>query len=632
MLSVLLATGRAFSRDPKAATTVEITLQELLDEIARDGGDLATLLRRYSDEGALTQERIAELRTEASTAFQTLRTSGNLSENDVAQLETLADAIEGLTAEDTHLAEAAAEAAARVEAIAARAGITDTATPAEGEGDEGGEGDDAGDDAEGTGDAGDGGGETPPADAPPADGGGEPTPAEQAAADQLAAAASAARSQRRRVDLAQVARRTRRPEPPAADVQRGISDVLVAAAGVPGMEVGTGFSGWDDVGRAIEARTLGFANGRTLGRHRNGLAVLRKEFDQSLMASGENDNEVLERAVDETRLPNGSLLAAGGWCAPSEQTYDLCDLPCAYEGLASFPEIVASRGGIRWTEGLDFCDIYNSPGFFHFTEAQMAATPRPDKPCMEIPCPEFSECRLDVDGLCVTGDILQRRGYPETIAQFVQGVLCAHAHKMNAWKLQQVVAGSTNDGIVGSGCSGATASILEAIELEVEAYKYRRRSSRATTLEMLAPYWVRGVIRADLSRRNGVELLSVTDEQINAWFTQRGVRPDWVYDWQDITSCALPGPDNTIAAWPTEVEFIIYEAGTWVAATLDVITLDTIYDSALLKQNKYTQLFTEEGICMIRRCNQSRRFTVPICADGSTGAQIACACSAGAGS
>jgi hypothetical protein len=614
--------GSGVSRDPKAATTVEITLQELLDEIARDGGDLAALLRRYSDEGALTPERIAELRTEATTMFTGLRTSGNLSEADVATLESLADAMEGLAAEDTHLTEAAAAAQARVDEIAARAGIDATAAPAEGEGDDA----DAEGDGEG-GEAGPGTADAPPADAPPADAPpADAPPVDEQTPEQLAAAAN--RAQRRRVDLAAVARRVRRPEPPAErEGERGISDVLVAAAGVTGMEVGTGYNGWEDLGRAIENRMVGYANGRVQGRHRNGIAVLRKEFDPSLVASGENDNAVLDHAVDESRLPGGSLLAAAGWCAPSEQTYDLCDLPCAYEGLASFPEIVASRGGIRWTEGLDFCDIYNSPGFFHFTEAQMAATPRPDKPCMEIPCPDFSECRLDVDGLCVTGDILQRRGYPETVAQFTQGVLCAHAHKMNAWKLQQVVAGSVNDGIVGSGCSGATASILEAIELEVEAYKYRRRSSRATTLEMLAPYWVRGVIRADLSRRNGVELLSVSDEQINQWFTQRGVRVDWVYDWQDLTSCALPGPDNTIAAWPTEVEFIIYEAGTWVAATLDVITLDTIYDSTLLRQNKYTQLFTEEGICMIRRCNQSRRFTVPICADGSTGAQISCDCS-----
>ena len=604
---------------------MEITLQELLDELARDGGNLAEWLRNHTNEGNLSPEQIGQLRTQAAEMFQGLRTSGNLSEADVATLESLADAIEGLNVEEAHLTEVATEQADRVAAIAARAGIDNTTvTDPEGDGDDAdadGEGDadgDAGDDGDADAGAGDG-------DA----GGGDPVEGEQhSTPEQLAAAAAATR--RRRVDLAAVARRTRRPGPPAEDQdaapERGLTDVLVAASGVPGMEGGAGYQSWDDVGRAFERRMTSFSNGHVRGRQRNGLAVIHKDFPAELIASGADDTEVLERAVDESRLPEGSLLAAGGWCAPSETAYDLCDLPCAYEGLASFPEVVAARGGIRFTKGLDFCDIYNAAGFFHFTEAQMAGSPRPDKPCMEVPCPSFEDHRLDVDGLCITGDILQRRGFPETVAQFTQGALCAHAHKMNAWKLQQVIAGSINDGVVGGGCTGATASILEAISLEVETEKNRRRSTRALVLEMQAPFWVKEVIKADLSRRNGVDMLNVTDAMITAWFTARGVRVDFVYDWQDLTNCAAPGPDNTVKAWPTEVEFIIYRPGTWVAATLDVITLDTIYDSALLKQNKFIQLFTEEGIQMVNRCFDSRRFTVPICADGSTGAQLACAC------
>src|SRR5699024_6488464 len=33
----------------------------------------------------------------------------------------------------------------------------------------------------------------------------------------------------------------------------------------------------------------------------------------------------IERATDERLLDKGSLTAAGGWCAPSEQLYDFCD-------------------------------------------------------------------------------------------------------------------------------------------------------------------------------------------------------------------------------------------------------------------------------------------------------------------
>lgn len=587
---------------------MEITLQDLLNQLADNGVQgLTDLLRNYSTEGNLTTDEADRLLAEARAAFKLLK-DGEAAPTpaEVEQMETLAEAVTVIKAEKAHLTEIAEEQAAKVAEIAARVGLDDEDENADENGDETDDNADNDDDVVviETIDAGDVIGE-----------------AEQIAQD--AADTVTAAAPRRRVDLSQVAKRTQRPQPPAKTGPQ-MQDVLLAAAGVHNRDAGAGYQSWEEVAEAAVQRFMGFRNARTDGRHQQGLAVLKKPIDHDLVVLGDNDTKVLARAVEEARLPGGSLLAAGGWCAPSETLYDLCDLPCAYEGLLSVPEVNAPRGGIRWTPGLDFCAIYNSPGFFHFTEAQMMQTPRPEKPCMEIPCPEFDECRLDVDGLCVIGDILQRRGYPEVVAQFITGVLCAHAHKMNAWKIQQIYTGSTNDGIIGTGGTGATAAVLEAIELEVEAYRYRGRRSRNTTLEMIAPYWITGVIRSDLAKRNGVDMLSVTDAQIQAWFTQRGVRADFVYDWQDLQNCTTP--QSTVAAYPETVEFIIYEAGTWVAATQDVITLDTIYDSTLLKQNKYTQLFTEEGICMIQRCPGTRRFQVPICANGQTGSQVAIDC------
>ena len=55
-------------------------------------------------------------------------------------------------------------------------------------------------------------------------------------------------------------------------------------------------------------------------------------------------------------------------------------------------------------------------------------------------------------------------------------------------------------------------------------------------------------------------------------------------------------------------------------------TLENLYDSALIRQNKYTALFTEQAFCVINRCNGSLRFQVPVCATGNTGAQVAVVC------
>ena len=79
----------------------------------------------------------------------------------------------------------------------------------------------------------------------------------------------------------------------------------------------------------------------------------------------------IEKATDESRLPGGSLTAAGGWCAPSETLYDFCEVPSATD-LLSLPEITIRRGGVRWPVEPDLSAIFESFQFF-FTEPELEA-------------------------------------------------------------------------------------------------------------------------------------------------------------------------------------------------------------------------------------------------------------------
>lgn len=238
-------------------------------------------------------------------------------------------------------------------------------------------------------------------------------------------------------------------------------------------------------------------------------------------------------------------------------------------------------------------------------------------------------------GLCLTAGLLQSRGYPEMIARTMRGALIGHEHRVNANVIQQMINGGTaTTGHTGSTAvsmvanqAGATAPVLSAIELQAEHMKHLHRMSRNTTLEAVFPYWVRGAIRADLSRRLGVDMLSVPDSRIDSWFRERGIAPQFVYDWQDIATTAASG----FNAWPTTVQFLLYPAGTWVKGTSAIISLDTIYDSALLGTNDYTALFTEEGYSTIKMCHDSRVITTSICPDGATHAGIAIECNGAVG-
>lgn len=629
---------------------MEITLQSLLDEIARDGGDLPALLRKYSEDGTLSAARISELVTEARTAFTDLQNSEELSASDLPQLQTIADTITALVAEDTHLTEQAEQTAAQVAELARAAGVVaEDGTP--------GEGDEApadGEDGAADPDEAAGGDEDASADPDASDSGLTAqdiidAPVVDTTVDQPEPVAASSRP-RARVNLSAVGRRTPRPNPAQLTAGAGMGDLpfggsLVASAEAPGRIGGTAFDSWTALGQVVgnvwgsktpaqlDSLVAGAARSGNVFSQSQGIAEFRKHFPAELIAKTEDVDEAVAHAIDQSRLEGGSLLAAGGWCSPSETMYDLCDLPCSLDGILSLPEIQASRGGIRYTKGLDFCDIFTSPGFFHFTEAQMMADPAPEKPCMEIPCVDFVDERLDVDGLCITGDIPQARTYPEIVAQFIQGAMCAHAHIMNARKIQAIVAGSTNDGTISQAGYGAVNNVLYAIELEIQAYRYRGRRAQegnAALLELVAPYWVKAVLRADIANRNAPSGIgnpqAVTDAEIVQWFATRGVAVRFVYEYQDLTDCNAVDPNAPITDYPNQVEFLLYEAGTWINATLDVITLENLYDSTLIKQNKYTALFTEEAFKVFNRCNGSRRFTVPICANGNTGAQVAVAC------
>jgi hypothetical protein len=450
------------------------------------------------------------------------------------------------------------------------------------------------------------------------------------------------------------------PNLPPKD-SRPVYSTLVAAAGVPNYEAGQRLDTMLDVAKAFEARS--FSHSAMRGRQGTGpitypVAQLIRDYPTEFSVNGdETDYAKLLEVGNEKRLPGGSLLravdarrkeleqisperdslvAAQGWCAPSETDYSIC-LQITTDGLADFPEVQARRGGIRHNTGIEFDTIFGggscaSPtGFFDLTEAQVAAGTT--KTCLEIPCPDFVDTRLGVTGLCLTGNILAIRGYPEFTATFTRGAIAASAHQVNREQIADVVSGST--AVTLSGAPWATdlsvvSQVMSAVEMAIVDIKYRLRLQQSATLEVIMPFWILAQMRADWIRRNAVggwsdAVTSPADSAIADGFARRGARVQYVYDWQDaFATCAAsgsPGSDTPLGALPTSLSFIVYPAGTWVRAVSDVITLNSVYDSTKLATNQVTHLFTETGWAMVRMCPLSRVYTITICPNGKTGLQ-----------
>ena len=478
-----------------------------------------------------------------------------------------------------------------------------------------------------------------------------------------AATTTAAAAKPTAPSVAAVASRTT-PAVPAETETSRVPAVILAGANNSDYPTGAELD-WNAVGALVEKRFLQYNAASGMGgRRQDPIAQFKLEYPKELTASGglnDDATAIIDYAASEKRLPGGSLLASinlarkkiesqggnsltaagAGWCAPSEVIYDLCELESS-DGLLDIPEINVSRGGIKFTTGPDFSSIYSGAGFFHYTEAQIITGVT--KPTMPVPCPSFTDVRLEADGLAIQADLLQLRGYPELIARFVRGAMVAHTHKINQFMINALVTGSTALSLPSNVAAhtpglGTTwysdhsvvSTLLGALDMAIQDYKYRQRMQLSSTLEIVLPYWVQSWIRADITRKafydgdGGSDQYAITMQKMAEWLAVRGARVQWVYDWQDAFYWAAyptgapsqwqqfgtdPTSSNFVQDWPHTLQILMYAAGTWVRGNADIITLDTVYDSTLLAQNKTTQLFTEQGILAAKTCFDSRVYTI----------------------
>jgi hypothetical protein len=397
----------------------------------------------------------------------------------------------------------------------------------------------------------------------------------------------------------------------APKVEKAATATLAAAPDAVGVGQGHVFANFDEAARSVLARTSGYPTGATAtaSRFQHGALQVKRTFAPELVAKGYEDDEVIERAASFDRIGGQqSLLAAGGWVAASETVYDLLEYE-GVDGMIDLPEVQTHRGGLRFTKGPDYSG-FRGQGF-NQTETQAIAGTA--KPFYTVPGTNFVEVRAGITGLGVTSGLLVQKAYPELVSRVLRGLLVAHTHDLNKKTIADLETDST--AVTVNLGPGATVKLLSSIELQVLDIRTKYAMTDNTVLEMVIPSWTIGLLRQDLAFRKNWNVENIPDAAITKHFADRGVRVQWVKDWQDswIGQVATPA-----TAWPANVKYLIYPAGTWVRGMDGVISIETLYDSAGLGVNNYTALFTEESYLVVKRGFESRVITVPVVADGST--------------
>lgn len=371
---------------------------------------------------------------------------------------------------------------------------------------------------------------------------------------------------------------------------------ITAAADVPG------FAGGQTIGLLDVARAM-HSKARTLNDRSPRVPVAQITYpipaENRVGADLAHNLDVLDRV----RKP--SALTAAGWCAPSTTMYDLFAID-AGDGLIDLPTVQVTRGGL------------NVPGFIGFGEAASALwtwteDSRDDeqtKPCLYVPCPDFTDYRLEAEGLCLTAGNLTDRAYPELTQRFVQLAINSHLHRLSAAIIGKIQGTATSVSMTAVDTSAA-GSILNAIDLQVADYRSVYRMSTNSTLEAVFPLWTRELIRADLAMREG-EYTNVSDADIDAHFATRKVRPQFVHDYQPL---ATMGPRT---AWPTSLSFLIYVAGSYVRGDGGTIDLGVVRDSVLNATNDFTAAWTEQLYLVAQMGPNAREVEVEYAVNGVT--------------
>lgn len=442
---------------------------------------------------------------------------------------------------------------------------------------------------------------------------------------------------RRRVaSLSQVRERAPQARVPSATM------AVTASVDIPGVAAGQSMPTLEALGEAFRAKAKAIPTTQygDRGAPRHLVASVRNSFDHTVDdRTSASKVEELWHSMTQEGGKADALLAGGGWCAPSEISYEFFNIADAPQGLIDLPTVGVSRGGIRYPVSPAIGDVFfqaggsnpatgmggfgvafsNASDPWLWTEADDIATVTGsvNKPTLRVPCPTYAEDRLEAYGISLTAGNLTDDAYPEATQNFIRLLRAAYAHVINARLISLMVARSTGAIALGAAGKPALQTLLSGVELAAIDYRAKFGMREDAVLEVVLPMWALAVIRADLAWRTNVERESVSNAQIQAWFSDRAVRAQFVSDWQVRGAGQFGANGANMTAWPTSCDFLMYAAGTFLHGNGLQLDLGVIRDSVLNAENDFTALWAEEAHLVAKVGHESRRYTATFAVNGS---------------
>ena len=335
------------------------------------------------------------------------------------------------------------------------------------------------------------------------------------------------------------------------------------------------------------------------------------------------NSRMIQELINEGNADGAeALVASGGWITPSEIAYSFF-APETMDGLLDTPTVTVNRGGLRHITGggpqINDVITTGASAMWVWDETTDITPGDTKKTRYKIPAPTWTDVRLAAYGVALDHGNLASRSFPELTRRWLALAPVAHEHEINRIRIAAIATASTAIDL-SSGFEDdkgdAAITVLNAAAFQATKLREKYRMGFGTVVDAVFPMWVREAIRASFAKRSGFNGTSeASNDAIRSWFVDRGIRPQFVYDWQ-----ALPASEKIWGGASTveKVDFLIYPAGTWVVGRGGSLDLGVHRDSTLNETNDYTALWTEQFLSLMRFGPESRKITVDVRVTGET--------------
>jgi hypothetical protein len=357
-----------------------------------------------------------------------------------------------------------------------------------------------------------------------------------------------------------------------------------------------------EVVSGLDLATRGLSGGRLIAQLHSGIA------------EGERIGRDAVRNEAIVASARRAITASGGICRPPEPYYPQQILATSDRPIRdALPILPALRGAVTLTAPPVFGDA--ASGTSVWTHANDVSPSNPaTKPYITMPCAD-DEQTIYVSAITRSMKVgnFAARWEAERVESWLSLLLAEQASLAEETVISTITAASL--AVSHGQVLGAARDIPAAVGQTVVQARSRGRMSPRETFTMVAPVWLREMMRLDLSRMApGDGLLAVSDAQIDELFTVRGVRPVWSLDYQRFDATQGVGP---VIGYPSVVDVLLFPVGGWLFLDGGTLDLGAVRDAALVGTND-ALLFAEDFENVVHVAGPSYKLSIDACADGST--------------